>query len=114
MKKILCDKKKKKKLKAIDSYCFNSDIGLIVQNGYILEQSVISRIVANKWNRRNNYFLIFLGEISQTGLQSLINAAEKCLISKVLIPFNWTEENKKIIENYCLTNNIIMEIEHEV
>lgn len=48
MKKILCDNQIFKKLKAIDSYCFNSDIGLIVQNGYILEQSVISRIVANK------------------------------------------------------------------
>lgn len=54
------------------------------------------------------------GEISQTNLQSLINATEKCLISKVLIPFNWTEENKKIIENYCLTNNIIMETEYGV
>lgn len=114
MKKILCDNQIFKKLKAIDSYCFNSDIGLIVQNGYILEQSVISRIVANKWNRRNNYFLILRGEISQTNLQSLINATEKYLISKVLIPFDWSDENKRIIESYCSINNIIMEIEHGV
>ena len=114
MKKILCDNQIFFFFLAIDSYCFIWDIVLIVFNGYILEPFVVSRIVANKWNRRNNYFLFLLGEISQTGLQSLINAAEKRLISKALIPFNWTEENKKIIENYCLINNIIMEIEHGV
>lgn len=48
MKKILCDNQIFKKLKAIDSYCFNSDIGLIVQNDYILEPSIASRIAANK------------------------------------------------------------------
>lgn len=49
MKEILCDSQIFLKLKAVDSYCYNSDIGLIILNEtFVFSEEIINRIKNNK------------------------------------------------------------------
>lgn len=107
MKEILCDSQIFLKLKAVDSYCYNSDIGLIILNEtFVFSEEITNRIKNNKWNENNNYQLILRGDFTRNKIISLINLGSQYLIQRVWIPSNWDKKFKDTVINYCSSLNI--------
>lgn len=106
MKEILCDDQIFLKLKAVDSYCSRSDIGLVVLDEYLLEPETITRIIANHWHEHNQYILILRNELTQKKIKNIMNSADQQLVSQIWIPESWDEKQKNIIFQYCKNFNI--------
>jgi hypothetical protein len=86
MKEILCDNQIFLKLKSVDSYCSQSDIGLIILDDYLLESEIITRIMANHWHEHNQYVLILRNELTQQKIKNIMNVVEQHFVSRVQIP----------------------------
>lgn len=107
MKEILCDSQIFWKLKAVDSYCTNNDIGLVISDdSYVLDTDTIQRICDNKWNLSNNYQLVLCGPITKNKLASFFNASSQNLIQKLWIPHTWPDSSKITIQQYCDVQSI--------
>lgn len=86
MKEILCDNQIFLKLKAVDSYCAQSYIGLIILDEYLLEPEIITRIMANHWHEHNQYVLILRNELTQQKIKNIMNVVEQHFVSQIQIP----------------------------